>query len=111
MVVLFFVWVTKEEGYTVLFVGLALYGANLVQENFLRPLLVGDKMKMNAMVVFTAVVVGGMIWGFSGMVLFIPLLGVLKALFDSNPKWQAYSIFLAADEKPKQENESGEKQP
>ena len=96
VVVLFFVWVTKDNIYTVLLVGLALYGANLIQENFLRPKLIGDKMEMNAMVVFTAVIAGGMIWGFSGMVLFIPLLGVLKALFDSNPKWQAYSIFLTS---------------
>jgi predicted PurR-regulated permease PerM len=96
VIVLFFVWVTKEDVYTVVFVGLALYGANLVQENFLRPKLVGDKMAMNAMVVFTAVIVGGMIWGFSGMVLFIPLLGVVKALFDSNPKWKAYGIFFSS---------------
>lgn len=94
VVVLFFVWVTKQDPYSVLFVGLALYAANLVQENFLRPKLVGDKMEMNAMVVFTAVIVGGMIWGFSGMVLFIPMMGMLKALFDSNPKWNAYSIFF-----------------
>lgn len=96
IVVLFFVWVTKENVYTVLFVGLALYGANLVQENFLRPKLVGDKMEMNAMIVFSAVIVGGMIWGFSGMVLFIPLLGVLKALFDSNPDWKPYSILFSS---------------
>lgn len=102
-VVLFFVWVTKEDGYIVLFVGIALYSANLIQENFLRPKLVGDKMQMNAMVVFSAVIVGGMIWGFSGMVLFIPLLGIIKALFDSNPKWRDYSIFFESDEDAKEE--------
>jgi predicted PurR-regulated permease PerM len=96
-VVLFFVWVTKEDGYLVLFVGISLYAANLLQENFLRPKLIGDKMEMNAMIVFSAVIIGGMIWGFSGMVLFIPLLGVLKALFDSNPAWRPYSIFFESD--------------
>ncbi len=96
VVVLFFVWVTKEDMYTVVFVGLALYGANLVQENFLRPKLVGDQMEMNAMIVFSAVILGGMIWGFSGMVLFIPILGVVKALFESNPKWKAYNILFSS---------------
>jgi predicted PurR-regulated permease PerM len=102
-VVLFFVWITKEDGYIVLFVGIALYSANLIQENFLRPKLVGDKMEMNAMIVFSAVIVGGMIWGFSGMVLFIPLLGIIKALFDSNPEWKDFSIFFESDEDAKKE--------
>ena len=96
-VILIFTWVTKDSGYIVLFTGIALYTSNMVQENFLRPKLIGDKMEMNAMMVFSGVVVGGMIWGFSGMVLFIPLLGILQALLGSNPKWRPYAIFFEAD--------------
>jgi predicted PurR-regulated permease PerM len=100
-VVLLFAWVTKDSGLTVLFIGVALYAANMIQENFLRPKLVGDKMEMNAMMVFSAVVVGGMIWGFSGMVLFIPLLGILQALLNSHPAWKPFAIFFEPDEKQK----------
>ena len=101
VVVLTFVWISKDSGSAVFFVGLALWLSNVVQENFLRPKLIGDQMEMNAMMVFTAVVVGGMIWGFSGMVLFIPLLGLLQAFFQSNPKWSAYAIFFEAEGKRK----------
>jgi len=65
-----------------------------VQENFLRPKLLGDSMEVNAAIIFTAVFIGGLIWGFSGMVLFIPLAGVTKAVIDSNPKWSAFGIFF-----------------
>jgi predicted PurR-regulated permease PerM len=95
-VILVFTWVTKDSGYVVLFVGVALYASNMIQENFLRPKLIGDKMEMNAMMVFSAVVVGGMIWGFSGMVLFIPLLGILQALLNSKPRWRPYATFFEA---------------
>jgi predicted PurR-regulated permease PerM len=95
-VILVFVWVTKDSGYTVLFVGIALYASNMIQENFLRPKLIGDKMEMNAMMVFTAVVVGGMVWGFSGMVLFIPMLGILQALLNSTARWRPYATFFEA---------------
>lgn len=98
VVVLVFVWITKDSGSAVFFVALALWLSNVVQENFLRPKLIGDKMEMNAMMVFTAVIVGGMIWGFSGMVLFIPMLGIVQALLNSNPEWRPYSIFFEADE-------------
>ncbi|MEJ1236643.1 AI-2E family transporter [Chryseolinea sp. T2] len=96
VVVLMFVWITKDTGSAVLFVGLSLWLSNIIQENFLRPKLIGDKMEMNAMMVFTAVVVGGMIWGFSGMVLFIPLLGILQALLNSSPEWRPYAVFFEA---------------
>ncbi|MGC3944132.1 MAG: AI-2E family transporter [Chryseolinea sp.] len=96
LVVLMFVWITKDSGSAVLFVGLALWLSNVVQENFLRPKLIGDKMEMNAMMVFSAVVVGGMIWGFSGMVLFIPLLGILQALLNSRPEWRPFAVFFEA---------------
>lgn len=99
VVVLMFVWITKDSGSTVLFVGVALWLSNIVQENFLRPKLIGDKMEMNAMMVFTAVVVGGMIWGFSGMVLFIPMLGVLQALLNSRPEWRPYAVFFEGNGK------------
>jgi predicted PurR-regulated permease PerM len=99
IVVLMFVWITKDSGSAVFFVALALWLSNVVQENFLRPKLIGDKMEMNAMMVFTAVVVGGMIWGFSGMVLFIPLLGILQALLNSNPEWKASATFFEAGDK------------
>jgi len=103
LVVLMFTWVTKDSGSIVFFVALSLWLSNAIQENFLRPKLIGDKMEMNAMMVFTAVVVGGMIWGFSGMVLFIPLLGVLQALLNSHPEWKVFAIFFEADgKKPKQ---------
>lgn len=98
-VVLLFAWVTKDSGLTVFFIAVALYASNMVQENFLRPKLIGDKMEMNAMMVFSAVVIGGMIWGFSGMVLFIPLLGILQALLNSHPSWRPYAIFFETDEK------------
>lgn len=96
-VVLVFVWITKESMGIVLLVGGLLYASNLVQENFLRPKMVGDKMEMNAMMVFSAVILGGMIWGFSGMVLFIPLLGILQALLNSKKEWKGYAIFFKSE--------------
>jgi predicted PurR-regulated permease PerM len=98
-VILFFMWITKDSGWAPFFGGISLYVSNLIQENFLRPKLVGDKMEMNAMMVFTAVIVGGMVWGFSGMVLFIPMVGVLQALIHSHPDWKGYAILFEENNK------------
>ncbi|HEX5002034.1 MAG TPA: AI-2E family transporter [Bacteroidia bacterium] len=98
--VLIYVYITKESVTTALTVGIILYLSNLIQENFLRPILVGNKMEMNAMVVFTGVIIGGVLWGVSGMVLFIPFLGILKSLLIHDPKLAAYAVFFEEDNKP-----------
>lgn len=97
VLVLLFVFVTTGSFSQVVFIAVALYISNLLQENFLRPALIGDKMEMNAMTVFTGVILGGMIWGFSGMVLFIPLLGILQAVLNSREAWRPYGIFFGLD--------------
>jgi predicted PurR-regulated permease PerM len=97
IVTLLFVYATKDSITTTVFVFISLYISNLIQENFLRPKLIGDKMEMNAGIVFTAVIIGGMIWGFSGMILFIPFVGIVKAFIDSNPRWKSFSVFFDSE--------------
>jgi predicted PurR-regulated permease PerM len=94
IVVLLFTFLTKDSASTTLFLFIALYVSNLIQENFLRPKFLGDKMGMNAAIVFTSALAGGLIWGVSGLILFITLTGVVKAFIDSNPRWNAFGVFF-----------------
>jgi predicted PurR-regulated permease PerM len=96
--ILSFVWITKDSNALVIYVGLSLYFSNMIQENILRPKLVGDKMEINAFLVLSSVMIGAIIWGVSGMVLFVPFLGIAKALVESNPEWEKYAILFASEE-------------
>jgi predicted PurR-regulated permease PerM len=99
--ILSFVWITKESGSTVIYLTICLYFSNMIQENILRPKLVGDKMEINAFLVLSAVMLGAIIWGVSGMVLFVPFLGIAKALIESNTEWNKYAILFASTEADK----------
>jgi predicted PurR-regulated permease PerM len=99
--ILSFVWVTKESGSTVIYLFICLYFSNMIQENILRPKFVGDKMEINAFLVLSAVMLGAIIWGVSGMVLFVPFLGIAKSLVESNPEWNKYSILFASSDSDK----------
>jgi predicted PurR-regulated permease PerM len=94
VVILAFAFVSTDSVSTTVFIAIAIYVSNLIQENFLKPKLIGDKMEMNAAVVFTSVIIGGLIWGFSGMILFIPLGGIAKAFLDSSPASKSFSVFF-----------------
>jgi predicted PurR-regulated permease PerM len=62
------------------------------------PLAVSSRLKINALVTIVSIFAGGIIWGVSGMILFIPFLGILKLVADRTPSLKVLSVILG-DEK------------
>ncbi|MFO8233988.1 MAG: AI-2E family transporter [Bacteroidales bacterium] len=52
----------------------------LTESYVLEPLIIGKEVKLNPLIVILAVVVGGLIWGIAGMVLFVPLFAMIKII-------------------------------
>ena len=73
--------VTKPPIY-VLYV-IALYGViQFIDNNLIAPKVLGSKVKLNALISIFAVIAGGMLWGIPGMFLSIPLVAIIKLIFD-----------------------------
>jgi predicted PurR-regulated permease PerM len=53
-----------------------------LDSNVLLPMVVGKKVRLNALITFLGIVVGEMVWGLSGMFLSIPTIAILKIIFD-----------------------------
>lgn len=74
--------VTKDSISYVFYV-LVLYTViQLIDNNLIVPKLVGSKVKINALVAIVVVVIGGALWGIGGMFLSIPLVAIVKVIFD-----------------------------
>ena len=41
-----------------------------------------------------ALIIGAEVWGISGMILFVPILGILKCVFDEVKELRPYSYLL-----------------
>ncbi|MEO7977098.1 AI-2E family transporter [Flavobacterium sp.] len=54
----------------------------LIDNNVLVPLIINSKVEINALVSIIGIIIGGAIAGISGMFLAIPLLAMLKIIFD-----------------------------
>ena len=94
-VIMLFAIVTKETMLIPTLIFAALFVMNFLQDNVIRPWIVGDKLKINAFAVFVAIIIGGMIWGVSGMILFIPIAGIVKIILESNKESGVYAIFFS----------------
>lgn len=74
---------------------IAIYLAvQLVQTYILEPVVVGQKVSINALFIVFGLVVGEALWGLGGMVVTIPLLGITKIICDHIPSLQPYGLLL-----------------
>ena len=71
-----------------------------IDNNFLVPLVVSSKVQINALVSLSAIIVAGAIAGVSGMFLAIPILAILKVIFDRLDFLEPWG-YLIGDDLPK----------
>ncbi len=95
IVIILFSFISYDTMLMPILIFVSLFIVNFLQDNVIRPWMIGDKLKLNAFTVFIAVIFGGAIWGVSGMILFIPIVGIIKIILESNDKTTPYAIFLS----------------
>jgi predicted PurR-regulated permease PerM len=69
-----------------------------IDNNFLTPNIVGDKVNLNALTTIVALLVGASVWGIAGMILFIPLLGVIRIILNNSNGLKPYAYLLSSND-------------
>ncbi len=82
-------------------VAVSVLGMHAIDSNFLLPTIVGSKVKLNALVTFLGIILGEMIWGLSGMFLSIPILAILKIIFDRIDSLKPWGYLLGSGHEEK----------
>jgi predicted PurR-regulated permease PerM len=86
--------ITKEGFDTQIGIAIAYIIIQFTDNHFLIPYIVSAKVRINALLSVVAVLLGGAVWGLSGMFLSIPFIGVLKIVFDRIPEMQPWGRLL-----------------
>ncbi len=79
---------------------LAYLGLTTLEGQMLTPMLVGRHLKLNAAVVFIAVVFWAWIWGVAGALMAVPFLVFLKVVCDNVPSLEVFGSFLSGRDDP-----------
>ncbi|HEV8080123.1 MAG TPA: AI-2E family transporter [Chitinophagaceae bacterium] len=69
----------------------------LIDNNFLVPRIIASKVKINALISVVGVLIGGALCGISGMFLSIPIIAILKVIFDKIEDLQPWGKLLGDD--------------
>jgi predicted PurR-regulated permease PerM len=94
---------TKEPIYA-LYVFVAYALAKFIDNNFINPVIVASKVKINALVSVIVVLVGGALWGVAGMFLSLPLIAITKVVFDRIDPLKPFGFLLGDTMPPIGEN-------
>ena len=71
---------------------------NIVEGQFVTPLVVGRRLEINAVAIFIAVAFWSWLWGFVGALIAVPLLVIFKVFCDHFDSWRHVGIFLSAQQ-------------
>lgn len=97
LISILYVMITKDGLLYPLLTLILLWGIQLIENNLITPFIVGRQIQLNPLAVLLAIILGGLIWGVSGMILFIPFLGAIKVIFDEIPALRPYGFLLGDD--------------
>lgn len=68
-----------------------------LEGNIITPKIVGGTMQLNPFVSIVAMVAGGLVWGVSGLVIALPVIAIIKILFDHIELLQPFGLLLDKD--------------
>ncbi len=68
-----------------------------LEGNIITPKIVGSSVSINPLAAILALVIGGSIWGVSGMILAIPLVAIIRILLNQLDYFKPFSFLLSDD--------------
>jgi predicted PurR-regulated permease PerM len=86
--------ITKDSAWYPLGVVGAFSIIQLIDNNLIVPYIVASRVSINALISIVAVIIGGMLWGISGMFLSLPAVAILKVIFDRVETLKPWGLIL-----------------
>jgi predicted PurR-regulated permease PerM len=87
-------WITYDSVWYPLGVIIVFSVVQYLEANLIFPMAVSFRLQVNMLFTLLAIVAGGILWGASGMILFVPFLAILKLIADKNEEMKAVSLLL-----------------
>jgi predicted PurR-regulated permease PerM len=87
-------WVTFNSIWYPISVVIVFTIVQLLEAYIIFPFAVGNRLKINTLVIIIVVILGGIIWGAVGMILFIPFISIIKLIADRTESLKTVSLLL-----------------
>ena len=92
----------------IIITGLIMLVINLVLGSFLDPKIMGDNLGLSPLMVLISLLIWGYIWGFTGLIIAVPMMVIIKIICENIPMLEPVSVLLGSRKAamaPKREQE------
>jgi predicted PurR-regulated permease PerM len=86
--------VTKDSPMYAVGVAASFFVIQMLEGNFITPNIVGSKVSINPLAAILGLLMGATLWGLAGMALCLPIIAIVKVIFDSVPNLQPYGFLM-----------------
>ncbi|WP_353182331.1 AI-2E family transporter [Parapedobacter lycopersici] len=93
-VVVLYTLITRDTLVTPLIVAVFFIVLQQIDSYVLTPKITGGKIQLSALFTIMALLLGSLVWGVAGMILFVPFLGVAKIIFDHVDSLKPYGYLI-----------------
>lgn len=95
-----------QGGSTNMLIGILIVYAivQFTQSYILEPMIVGREISINPVFTIVGIVAGELLWGIPGMILALPVLGILKIMCDHIEPLKPYGFLIGEERKQKQKS-------
>jgi predicted PurR-regulated permease PerM len=88
-------WITKDSIWYPIGVIAVFAFVQYLEANVIFPRVVAAQLNVSTWATLVAIIAGGILWGVSGMILFIPFVAILKIATDNLEEWKPLNILLS----------------
>ena len=89
--------VFSSNPYEPLFVLIYYIFITFIDHNFLTPTITGGNVSLNPLVTIVGLIIASFIWGIAGMIIVVPVLAVIKIIFDNVNGLEPYGYILGVE--------------
>jgi predicted PurR-regulated permease PerM len=75
-----YAFVSYDSVWMPIAVAILFWGVQLISDNYLSPKIVGGNLGLNALTAILSLIVGAVVWGVAGMILFLPFAAMLRVV-------------------------------
>jgi predicted PurR-regulated permease PerM len=101
-----YAFVSFDSLWPVIAVAILFWAVQLISDNFLSPKIVGGSLHINALVAILSLIIGALVWGVAGMILFLPFAAMLKIFCEEYEELKPIAL-LIGNQNYKEKNSGG----
>ena len=89
-------FVTDNSIFPVVAIAVLFWFVQLVTDNFLSPKIVGGSLNINALAAILSLIIGALVWGVAGMILFLPMTAMLRVFSEEFEELKPFALLIGS---------------